>query len=437
MLKIKFIEVSGLFGKVNYSIPFNNENILLLTAPNGFGKTITLKIIDSIFNDNLEFLIKLNFERITIHLHNSIITVKKVNSEKDPSLNIAYYDDYGVQENYNYSIIMQGKQSQNKVRFISRNLPFLTRVSPRTWLDSFDDTELTLNDILEKYGEVYPELTEKGIPKWLQDLREKNEVYFIKDQRLIDRDSILELSKRNRRTPVEMILKYSSELLAIIQKTSSESAIITQELDSSFPFRLLSPYEMTNIIDIDYIKLELDDIKARRSILSGFGLISTDDHVPDLFIKRADRSDAKALSLYIEDTKIKIKPYEILAEKIHLFISILNNKGLVNKRVLVNSKKGFFVMDGDGRELELTDLSSGEQHQIVLLYELIFKLKDDTMVLIDEPEISLHVAWQKEFLNDLKQIIGLKNIDVIIATHSPQIVNGNWELVVDLSYGGN
>ncbi len=57
------------------------------------------------------------------------------------------------------------------------------------------------------------------------------------------------------------------------------------------------------------------------------------------------------------------------------------------------------------------------------------------MVLIDEPEISLHVAWQKEFLNDLQEIINIQNMPVVIATHSPQIIDGNWELTVDLEEG--
>jgi predicted ATP-binding protein involved in virulence len=45
----------------------------------------------------------------------------------------------------------------------------------------------------------------------------------------------------------------------------------------------------------------------------------------------------------------------------------------------------------------------------------------------------LHVSWQTEFLNDLLQIVKLQNIQVVIATHSPQIINDNWHLTVDLA----
>jgi len=67
-----------------------------------------------------------------------------------------------------------------------------------------------------------------------------------------------------------------------------------------------------------------------------------------------------------------------------------------------------------------------------LLFELLFNAKENSLVLIDEPEISLHVVWQKEFLNDIQEIIKLQKIDIIIATHSPQIINNRWDLTVDL-----
>ncbi|MPN35496.1 hypothetical protein SDC9_182994 [bioreactor metagenome] len=54
------------------------------------------------------------------------------------------------------------------------------------------------------------------------------------------------------------------------------------------------------------------------------------------------------------------------------------------------------------------------------------------MLLIDEPEISLHIAWQKMFMDDLIKIADYKGIKAIVATHSPQILNGHWENQIDL-----
>ena len=65
-------------------------------------------------------------------------------------------------------------------------------------------------------------------------------------------------------------------------------------------------------------------------------------------------------------------------------------------------------------------------------YELLFRTKPNALILIDEPELSLHVAWQVEFLKDLERVIKLSSFDVILATHSPQIINNRWDLTKEL-----
>jgi predicted ATP-binding protein involved in virulence len=81
----------------------------------------------------------------------------------------------------------------------------------------------------------------------------------------------------------------------------------------------------------------------------------------------------------------------------------------------------------------LAALSSGEQNETIILFELLFMAKPETLVLIDEPETSLHVSWQQEFLNDLKVIRSVNPLSFLIATHSPSIINESWDLTQDLS----
>ena len=86
----------------------------------------------------------------------------------------------------------------------------------------------------------------------------------------------------------------------------------------------------------------------------------------------------------------------------------------------------------EGQNLPLHSLSSGEQHELVLHYDLLFKTRPNTVVLIDEPEISLHVAWQKNFLSDLMEIVRISGFDAVVATHSPYIVGDRDDLMVGL-----
>ena len=67
-----------------------------------------------------------------------------------------------------------------------------------------------------------------------------------------------------------------------------------------------------------------------------------------------------------------------------------------------------------------------------MLFELIFRGDDNKVILIDEPELGLHVAWQMEFLDDLRSILAINRMMSVICTHSPQIIKDSWECVIDL-----
>jgi predicted ATP-binding protein involved in virulence len=144
------------------------------------------------------------------------------------------------------------------------------------------------------------------------------------------------------------------------------------------------------------------------------------------------QEDSKALLVYLNDLESKLEVFDDLLERLELFTNILNERRFTYKTIQVDRVKGFYFKTSKGKELQLNQLSSGEQHEVVILYELIFNAKQNTLVLIDEPEISLHITWQKEFLNDLLKIIKIQNIQVIIATHAPSIINDRWDLVYNL-----
>jgi predicted ATP-binding protein involved in virulence len=136
--------------------------------------------------------------------------------------------------------------------------------------------------------------------------------------------------------------------------------------------------------------------------------------------------------VYLSDTEKKLNVFTPLLARLEIFTHILNKQMFTFKSIKIDKDKGFIFLTHTGKDLNLNDLSSGEQHEIVLLYELLFKTEKNTLVLIDEPEISLHITWQKEFINDLLRIIKLQQIQVIMATHSPQIIHDRWDLAYNL-----
>ena len=77
-------------------------------------------------------------------------------------------------------------------------------------------------------------------------------------------------------------------------------------------------------------------------------------------------------------------------------------------------------------------LSSGEQNLIILYYKLVFLHNSKSILLIDEPENSLHIAWLTKMLDDYINISKLLGCQIILATHSPAFINDNWDITFDL-----
>lgn len=73
-----------------------------------------------------------------------------------------------------------------------------------------------------------------------------------------------------------------------------------------------------------------------------------------------------------------------------------------------------------GKEFDITGLSSGEKQLFLRALSLKFLDVNNSVILIDEPEISLHPQWQKKII-DMYINIGVNN-QIIIATHSPHVI---------------
>ncbi len=174
------------------------------------------------------------------------------------------------------------------------------------------------------------------------------------------------------------------------------------------------------------------DLDRKTEGLKTIGILDeTPAHPVDTArLRDMDVTVARAMTLYVEDTEHKLRALDDLATRTRLLLGNVNGK-FRNKQIHLDRTDGL-VAECGGSRLQLNSLSSGEQHELVLHYDLLFRVQPNTVVLIDEPELSLHVEWQKRFLPDLKQIVELSGFDAVVATHSPFIVGDDDDLMVGL-----
>ena len=78
-----------------------------------------------------------------------------------------------------------------------------------------------------------------------------------------------------------------------------------------------------------------------------------------------------------------------------------------------------------GRRIGITDASSGELSLVVTLLGIASSIEDGSLILLDEPEISLHPQWQSEYLGRLTAAFSaFEGCHFVLATHSPTLVAG-------------
>ena len=150
----------------------------------------------------------------------------------------------------------------------------------------------------------------------------------------------------------------------------------------------------------------MQELEGKRQQLKRIGLIDEDPTYPfDITtLERLDETRRTVMTLYVEDTRRKLGVLDELARRVEILLGNINKK-FRHKAILIDREKGFVARTEEHQLLDLDALSSGEQHELVLLYDLLFRVKPNTLVLIDEPELSLHVTWQKSFLPDLLEIV--------------------------------
>jgi AAA domain, putative AbiEii toxin, Type IV TA system len=95
---------------------------------------------------------------------------------------------------------------------------------------------------------------------------------------------------------------------------------------------------------------------------------------------------------YADDTEQKLGIFDELAQKRDLLTTIINDRFLY-KIMTLSKEEGFVFTTENGTSLPLENLSSGEQHELVLFYDLLFRVTRGSLILIDEPELALHVVW--------------------------------------------
>jgi energy-coupling factor transporter ATP-binding protein EcfA2 len=134
-------------------------------------------------------------------------------------------------------------------------------------------------------------------------------------------------------------------------------------------------------------------------------------------------SISKKKDLIVENSE-NIKEDLALLNKPHLlFLDMIDSLfSETGKKVNRDQNEISFLLDDE--EITPFQLSSGEKQLLIILLTVLLQDNAQAILFMDEPEVSLHIEWQKKLLGFIRQLN--PNIQVILATHSPGIVMEGW-----------
>lgn len=445
-MKLLKIKIEDLFEVFTHEIPFSQESsITMILGRNGLGKTVVLKIIKAVLSGDFIQLEDIEFSKIFVDFTGNISWIFEKesvpvenSSEFEKHITISLSQEEIVIDKVDYSIISDNLEKLKKA--ISRYLPASFRLMDSDdWLDRRTGIHYNTSELIEKFKLDIPESVFSDFivfPEWYSSKIKNLKVAFIETQRLLTfskESDEFRYKDRGQVTYKNTVEEYAEDLVKQIHLQLAKSSELSTKLDRTYPNRLIQRLKKTTNVSQEDLNTSLQNLEAKRERLQSVGLLDLQNqpHI-EIIDEEQDEKIRDVLQVYIEDSRGKLEVYDDLADRIDLFLQIINDRFL-KKRLSISRTDGFhFVSTKNGKDIPLKSLSSGEQHILVLYYELLFKIEKGTLLLMDEPEISLHIAWQKKIINDLEEILKLNPMEVIITTHSPAVIGNNWKLTVEL-----
>ncbi|MET4059410.1 putative ATP-binding protein involved in virulence [Arthrobacter sp. UYP6] len=443
-------EVNGVLGEYDHRFEFlDSGQFAIVYGPNGVGKTRVLEIINAIANVNVLKLRSLPFTAADLTFSDgSRLRVERANrSTTDDELAIEGLPEIEKPGELLLSL-WQGDSlvAESLVATLDafqEHLQKMTRYEPTndfdTWIDTVDGETIPYDVLRRRYlpqfRARYP--TRRGGTRYteiapeLQDFTDSLDVRLIETQRLggvyyPQRSRDRESNSYSKTSPdnVPTIIRWSEQIKQSLNENLSANSRLTQSLDSTFPRRMLERGDKSELTE-EELRTKWEEQTKRRARLKKIAVLDVDAQL-SLPNSSLNPWQLGMLELYLEDADKKLDSFSDILRRINLLEEIVNAR-LLRKNIRIDANNGLVVIrDLDDSTIPLTSLSSGEQHEIILMFDLLFNVRHGSLVMIDEPEISLHIGWQKKFIEDVIRISNIVGFQFVVATHSPQIIDRWW-----------
>ncbi|MNJ84017.1 hypothetical protein D3C87_14550 [compost metagenome] len=427
---------------LTFDIDFNKD-LSILTGVNGSGKTTAILLLQAILCPNFRDLVSIPFESL-------LLTVERNQVE------------------INISVV----HSNNKV-ILSINPNYPTLELEKSWFEEFEFMSIKHKENFEVNDVMLKRLSPHPVIDFIKDLpspifigleRRSDEAMgsnedFLLERRILSNKSRQEFSqyKRQFKGTLGVSLLETEFLVQSMYKKMKRieegytAAIQKQILMSYFEY---IPFDPDKDLDkmTDMINGRRDLLSRKQEIMEALKKIGYDDNAftskfEPLFDKLGtlidkmakddqnknfatiewlvNKSQIEKLSQLVEiidDFNSKInKAFQPIRKFTDIINSFLKDTG---KSISIDPVGHLIIKRPNGKRVSIDALSSGERQIVILFGNVMFNKftseGSENILIIDEPELSLHIRWQERFINMLMK--ASEKTQFILATHSPDIV---------------
>lgn len=420
---IKRVELEGIHKRYNLEMEFN-QSLNILYGQNGTGKSTLIHIIANIANCDFIRFAFLEFKKIKVTYSNCAficLTQTGENEEKtvlietNTSANFSFgkreafesirqLEDDRFSREYDPKLIKDLSEfiKNNAIRHIETSYFPAFRTMLEAWSSQREINRMSQNRMRDSYSRQTTNFSRKLFGDFLPDINYPSPIDIENNLRDEIRDKQISIARYESSVFSDSFVKVFSALLE--EKSASISAEnLLQEIS-----QLTSESTGSKLGDFEENSNKFQELQ-------------------DLVNKSARSGEFKstasgALAVYRDALKQRQEYQQLAFKEIDSYFEVVNT--FLDKKELSYSldrnrripKVGLKFPDETWSSIKV--MSSGERQLLTMLYA-VNKMSGNSAVLIDEPEISLHIDWQEDLLKKMMEQLGSRQI--IVCTHSPAI----------------
>ncbi|WP_173046750.1 AAA family ATPase [Nitrospira sp. KM1] len=409
---IKRIVVEKLFGVFSYTIPAPDSDcsqLLIIYGDNGSGKTTILKLVFHLLSPesnkgHRSFVAKTPFKSLHIELENGFA----VSASREDTL----IGEYELRIAQGETILAQCKCITKEDFAVVAHCEGLNRVE-----EQLARLELTVHFLAD----------DRRMARSVQVPRETKTVYERRYRvpgviGAKDEDSDESRLDANLKTAVYRVTQWiRQQVLRGSSKGQEDSNTIYAHV-----IRQIIAKKDSSELHSGSIVETIDTLASRNNLFSEFGFIapiniqsfkeplmsapSTNYHLV-----------SRILQPYFDGIRARLDALDGIYQLVKLFVTNVNSF-YTNKQIAFSLQEGLSIISADDSKLHFTMLSSGEKQLLLLFCNTLLARDKSAVFIIDEPELSLNVKWQRRLLKALLECIQGSNIQFLLATHSLEIL---------------